>query len=193
MATASVTKKTYNDGKTRALIKGKSDMELSPEQFDILVATALGDSSIEKTDPKHNARVSFQQTFPNHAAYLSHLYLKLQNLTGSKPKVQIRKPDPRTEKIYSSFVFKTLRFPVINKIYDLFYVNGVKRVPLNIVELLNPRVLAYWIMDDGGTQTSGTLQIHTNSFTEEEVGILVEALVSKFGIAARKTLKRPGQ
>lgn len=48
-------------------------------------------------------------------------------------------------------------------------------------------------MDDGGTQTSGTFQIHTNSFTEEEVRILVGAFVSKFGIAARKTLKRPGQ
>lgn len=48
-------------------------------------------------------------------------------------------------------------------------------------------------MDDGGTQTSGTLQIHTNSFTEEEVQTLVGALVSKFGIAARKTFKRPGQ
>lgn len=183
----------YNGGKVRALLKGKADQELTQEQFDILVAAALGDGAFDRTGPKHNTRVSFQQTFPAHAAYISHLYQKLRNLVGSVPKVQIRKPDARTGKIYSSIVFKTLRFPVLNKIYDLFYVDGVKGIPANVADLLNARVLAYWIIDDGGTQVSGTLQIHTNSFTPEGVDLLIAALQSNFAIQANKTLKRPGQ
>lgn len=46
--------------------------------------------------------------------------------------------------------------------------NHIKIVPLNIHDLLTPRGLAYWIMEDGSLQNKG-LHLNTYAFTEEEV------------------------
>ena len=37
-----------------------------------------------------------------------------------------------------------------------FYINKIKTVPLNIVELLTEVGLAFWNMDDGGLESNGT-------------------------------------
>lgn len=55
-----------------------------------------------------------------------HLISLLINLCGKCPKVYIRKPDIRTNKIYSSIQFKTLALPSLNLYKDLFYKEGKK-------------------------------------------------------------------
>jgi hypothetical protein len=55
-----------------------------------------------------------------------HIYSQFINLAGKGPKVYIRKPDKRTNKIYSSMQFKTLALPCLNYYYDLFYKEGKK-------------------------------------------------------------------
>ena len=121
----------------------KSKVILSDIQKDILIGTILGDSSIEKRSKSHNARLRFDQTFPDHATYLMFIYSHFSNLGGKGPKVYIRKPDKRTNKIYSSMQFKTLSLPCLNHYYDLFYKEGKKIVPSNIGDLLTARALAY--------------------------------------------------
>jgi hypothetical protein len=71
------------------------------------------------------------------------IYSHFSNLGGKGPKVYIRKPDKRTNKIYSSMQFKTLSLPCLNYYYDLFYKEGKKIVPSNIGDLLTARALAY--------------------------------------------------
>ena len=61
------------------------------------------------------------------------------------------------------------------------YVNGVKRIPLNIGELLTARSLAYWLMDDSYKHSSG-LSICTESYSEQEVLLLISFLKEKFNI-----------
>jgi LAGLIDADG DNA endonuclease family len=48
-------------------------------------------------------------------------------------------------------------------------------------------------MDDGGVGSGGTLNLNTDSFTEEEMNLLLETLNEKFKLKCRKSLKRPGQ
>ena len=72
-----------------------------------------------------------------------HIFSHFYDLSGKGPKVSFRKADKRTGKVYSSIHFKTLVFPCFNYYYDLFYKNGKKFIPDNIIELLNARVLAY--------------------------------------------------
>jgi LAGLIDADG DNA endonuclease family len=78
--------------------------------------------------------------------------------------------------------------PNLLKIYNLFYkkCNGkkIKRIPDNIDLYLTARALAFWIMDDGSKEKSGIL-LHTNSFTHEEVLLLVSTLKSNFGIISK--------
>jgi len=76
--------------------------------------------------------------------------------------------------------------------YNLFYVNRIKVVPSIIFELLTPIGLAFWICDDGGRTNSG-LVLHTNSYTLEEVILLVNVLKLKFNLDCRYQQKLPGQ
>lgn len=55
-----------------------------------------------------------------------YIYSQLSNLAGKEPKVYIRKPDKRTNKIYLSIQFKTLALPCLNYYHDLFYKEGKK-------------------------------------------------------------------
>ena len=77
--------------------------------------------------------------------------------------------------------------------YETFYVNGKKIIPANIAELLTPVSLAFWIMDDGGLRSNGTLNLHTDSYTLTEVNLLIDVLKRNFDINSRISIKRPGQ
>lgn len=109
----------------------------------MLVGTILGDASMERIKPTHNARVRFDQVYPDHFEFLDLLYSIFDNLTSSEPKIHARKPDSRTGKIYSTIAFKSRNLPCLNPFYDMFYKNRVKVIPENIAELLTPRGLAF--------------------------------------------------
>ena len=80
--------------------------------------------------------------------------------------------------------------PCINFYHDLFYKLGKKRIPSNILEFLTPISLAFWIQDDGSYHIRDhTLTLYTNSFSEAEVDLLIEALQKKFGLKCRKEKK----
>lgn len=113
--------------------------------------------------------------------------------TLTPPKSTNRKPDKRTGKIYNSLIFKTRMLPCFNYLWDLFYINKIKVVPLNIGDLFTAVGLAFLIMDDGGVGSNGTLNLHTDSYTLSEVNLLIEVLKRNFDINSRKSLKRPGQ
>lgn len=85
-----------------------------------------------------------------------------------------------------------MAFPCFNEFVDLFYPYGVKIVPANIGALLTPVGLAFWICDDGGF-SHGDLFLHTDSYTLEEVQLLVNVLQTKFNLECWETLRRPGQ
>lgn len=100
----------------------KNSITLTEIQKDILIGTLLGDSRLEfGAERSINARLRFDQTFPAHASYLMFIYSHFYELGGAGPKVYIRKPDPRTNKIYSSIQFKTIALPCFNFYLDLFY------------------------------------------------------------------------
>lgn len=58
-----------------------------------------------------------------------------------------------------------------------------KVLPPNIEDLLNPRVLSYWFMDDGSAQ-KGTKRFHfaTDGFTKVEVQQLIEILNKNYNL-----------
>jgi len=56
----------------------------------------------------------------------------------------------------------------------------LKIVPSNIKNLLTPKGLAYWIMDDGSLQNKG-LHLNTYSFTSQDILNLKITLENIFG------------
>jgi len=63
----------------------------------------------------------------------------------------------------------------------MFYVLNTKIVPINIYDLLTPRGLAFWIMDNGSRQGAG-LYLSTYSFSNEDMDRLMFTLQDKFGL-----------
>lgn len=74
-----------------------------------------------------------------------------------------------------------MQLPCFNVYKEIFYNDNVKIIPNNIQELLTPRGLAFWIMDDGSRHGSG-LHISVYSFSNEDVDNLMLTLQKKFNL-----------
>ena len=61
-----------------------------------------------------------------------------------------------------------MQLPCFNVFKDIFYSSNIKKIPDNIYEILTPRGLAFWIMDDGSNQNKG-LHLNAYGFTLDEV------------------------
>lgn len=96
------------------------------------------------------------------------------------PQLRIFK-DNRTNKVYSAMSFTTMELPCFNVYKEMFYVLNKKRVPYNIYELLTPRGLAFWIMDDGSRHGVG-LHLSVYSFSTKDVDKLMFTLQDKFNL-----------
>jgi hypothetical protein len=78
--------------------------------------------------------------------------------------------------------FSTRSLPFFTVYYELFYVNGVKMVHLNIDSYLTAVSLAFWIQDDANL--NGGLVLNTQCFHVNGVFLLVSALNNNFGLHA---------
>ena len=149
---------------------------------DVLVGILLGDAHIVKRSSTSNARLMYAQTAIAHKAYFEYVYSFFHFFCAKDYIAQTKiSRDKRTNKIYSSISFTTMQLPCFNVFRELFYVSNVKTVPNNIYELLTPKGLAFWIMDDGSKQGKG-LHISVYGFSNEDVDKLMFVLQDKFNL-----------
>jgi len=88
---------------------------------------------------------------------------------------------------FNNLNFNTMTLPCFNFYQELFYKDGKKIVPINIIEFLTPISLSTWIMDDGTfTKRKQTLILCTDGFTELEIELLLTALRDKWELKCRK-------
>ena len=153
---------------------------LSDNLKDVLVGLLLGDLSAEKQSL--NVRFKFAQGIL-HADYIDYLYELFQIFCPVSPKIEISKPHWRTGKNYSSKYFRTYSLPCFKELFDLFYPDGNKIIPLNIGDLLNPLGLCFWICDDGSfCKVRSIITLCTECFTLEEVTLLANTLNTKWDL-----------
>jgi len=99
-------------------------------------------------------------------------------------------------KTYESYSFQTFTLPLFNEIFETWYipVNGknIKIIPINIRELLTDVAFTYWIAGDGSYDIKHkTIMLYTNSFTKEEVLLLIDTLKINFDIeSSLRIIKR---
>lgn len=151
--------------------------------MDLLVGSLLGDCSGELQAPFKSPSFAFKQSII-HVTWLFYLYFVMLywNYANLSIPMMYWTGDGKGGR-HAYFRFRTLANSTLLSLYQAFYVDGVKVVPYNIIELMNARVLATWIADDGGWAGSGIL-LHCNSFTHADVLRLIECLHSVFGIVA---------
>lgn len=169
----------------------KEKLILTSDEKEILVGLVLGDLFIFRAPKSVNPNLYFEQGLV-HEEYLLHLYNLFESYCSSAPKITSRTPDKRTGKVYSRIRFQSRSLSCFKMLHELFYLEGKKRVPLNIFDLLTPLGLCYWICDDGTfSKRDKCVVLCTQSFTLEEVKLLIEVLTKKFDLDC--TMNRSGK
>jgi hypothetical protein len=169
-----------------------------PSGGGVLVGSLLGDCHLEKQNSEgdgganapYGHRLKFQQS-EFHKDYVLHLYEIFKNLVTTPPKSRIRVGFGKEQ---STWYFSTFAHPVFSYYGELFYRDRVKMAPKDLSNLLTPRGLAYWYMDDGGLkshQSKGVL-LHTHSFSMDEVVFLCEVLMSKWQLSCKPRAQKDG-
>ena len=173
----------------------RSKYRIGPHNIDIisvLVGCLLGDGHAYKSETG-GTRFRFKQSI-RHKDYLFFLYEFLSHKgyssnNGPKQYQMTLVNANGTKNSYYGYEFNTFTFNSLDWLYDLFYVNKIKRITPELAHYITPMALAFLIMDDGcWVATSKSIRIATNCFTGEEVDLLRNILESKFGIQTTKQL-----
>ena len=167
--------------------------KLDPESKEgqILIGLLLGDGWLIRNKSKsctlYNTRFCFSQSVVN-TDYFMFVYNIFKPYCQG-PYYQFNRFSKLTGP-FSGYQFNTLVFPCINFYYDLFYRQGKKQIPLNIIDYLTPVGLAFWISDDGTFHNRDhILTLCTDSFSESGVDLLIDVLTKKFELKCRKERK----
>jgi len=88
---------------------------------------------------------------------------------------------------YVGVEFFTRALPCFTELFHLFYVNGIKIVPLDIFNLLTPLGLAFWIMGDGAIRNMG-LVLCTDSYTIPDIVRLMNVLIGVYKFDLKCTI-----
>ena len=80
----------------------------------------------------------------------------------------------------------------ITELRNDFYVDGKKRIPQNIYELLTPVALAHMIMGDGNVSRHGLI-ICTDSYTIIDIVRLINVLIIKYKLECTLRYHTPTQ
>ena len=171
----------------KCLIQYKKSLKLTTLQKEILVGTLLGDACIScSKKPYLTYNIQFEQTYSKFE-YIDHLYNIFEPFVGTSPQIGNR-PDGK-----QSIWFRTYRHKAFEFYYNQFYPTMInantrrrKRVPKNINQLLTPRGLAYWFMDDGTfkqqSRTKKSYLFSTHCFPLNDQKKLQKILREKFKI-----------
>lgn len=152
--------------------KGKILYEdLTNIEFNVLIGGILGDTWIGKTKKSKNACGSFTHKL-EHKEYVEYKYNLLKRLC-SEPRIHNKK-DNRSNRSYQQSFCKIATNPAINTLREMFYINNIKVVHKDVIEI-GPLGLAIWFMDDG-CKTPDGYSFATNCFSEEDKDILINLL-----------------
>lgn len=165
---------------------------LSKEQIEAAIGHLLGDARIEsrKNGKRHLLKFEYGEINKD---YLFNTYKLFENYCLSYPREQKR--INVLGNMNTTWCFQTLLHPDFNSLGELFLNNNkIKQAPLNLFKNgeISALSLARWFIDDGGMygSHSRSIQLHTQSFTLEEVQIMVDGLNKKFNLSCRIGLNK---
>jgi len=161
----------------------RSKLKIESPLNEVIIGLLLSDGYIQQRSLSGNSRFIYGQSSlrEHYLNYFYHVYELFKPYISENFSIKPRSfIDKNTKKTYSSVSFATLTLPCFTYYRNLFYNTQNKKViPSNISELLTPRGLAYWIMDNGSIQNKG-LHLNTYAFAFKEVNILKELLENMF-------------
>ncbi len=159
-----------------------SKEKLSVIQQEVVIGTTLGDGRLECRSKNGSARLRVHHA-ESQREYLLWKYRIFQNIVTRKP-WSVAWRGNQTGNIYSAWFFHTKTLHCLRTFQRMFYPNGKKVIPSNIENLLTPRALSIWFMDDG-CMTKNSAIINTQCFTKPEQILLSKLFRDQFGIETK--------
>ena len=153
---------------------------ISKSQSEVIIGSLLGDARLECRSKNGNARLRIHHGWKQ-KDLVFWKYEVLKNLVSCVPKKIVCWKNPKNGEDYFSWYFHTLTMKALREFYQIFYLGKQKRLPENIFEILTPRSLAVWIMDDG-CHSKNSLILNTQSFSLDENRTLQEIFKRKFSL-----------
>lgn len=142
-----------------------SNDHITTIQQEVLIGTLLGDGRLESRSKSGSARLRVHHS-ESQKDFLFWKYNLLVNLVTRKP-WQVTWTGKQTGNRYTAWFFHTKTLSTLRDLHRLFYPAGKKMVPINIGNLLTPRALAVWFMDDGCMAPSSAI-LNTQCFSRAD-------------------------
>jgi hypothetical protein len=161
---------------SKAIELYKKTLKLSETQRHIIVGLLLGDGHLETQNGGRTYRLKVEHGV-GQADYTEWLFEQFKEWV---PGGIYRKSKQGREYVgITSLSHGALRFYA-----QQFYVNGKKRIPPLIAQLLHEMSLAVWFMDDGSwkSRRHKTFIIHTLGYSRSDLEIVQGVFLKKFGI-----------
>jgi LAGLIDADG DNA endonuclease family len=162
--------------RSRSIEAYKTTLQLTDVQREIVVGILIGDAHLETQNGGRSYRLKIEQGL-HHAVYVEHLYTEFRQWVLTPPKPKMSKSRGVTT---LNIAFQTVSHEELAIYGRLFYRDRRKIVPEAIRELVTPRTLAYWYMDDGSmksNQSKGVI-FNTHAYHKSEIRLLLAALES---------------
>lgn len=158
--------------------------KLSKVQWEAAVGLVLGDASLQTQNNGKTYRMKFEWGDKN-KVYLDHVYNLFDEWVLTEPHKKIR-TSPAGNKVIN-WGFQTISHEAFNPLAKLFLDKNKKIISTDLIKThLTPRGLSYWFCDDGGkldynkNSKNKSVVLNTQSFKDEEVGIMAQQLMDKF-------------
>jgi hypothetical protein len=163
-------------------VTGRGYTKFNEIELNLVLGTLLGDGCLRKS--KNLASLTI-----NHCTKQEELvdwkYNILKKFVRSKPR---ECKNPGYNKNSMAKRFRTISTEQLNKIYKILYGSGRKKITKKYLSMItDPIALAVWYMDDGSCgKKNYNCNIHTESFSFEEVQLISKWLKNKWGIDGTK-------
>jgi hypothetical protein len=152
--------------------------------YPLLVGLIISDGWLQ-INKVGNTRFALKQSIDK-LEFLLHIFNQLSYFCSAYPYIVSTKLNG---KIFKEISFSTRTYPCLTELYEMFYVNNIKRVPLNLYEFLTFETLAIWICCDGTKAHKGII-LQTQSFTIREVTFIISILIYKFDLKCSIHMQR---
>lgn len=167
-------------------IVGRLQSAFPSHQLDVIIGSLLGDARLECRSK--GIRASYTARFRVHhgekqKGYVLWKYQMLKDLVSRKPQ-EIKWQNEKRNLNEVSWFFHTRTLKSLGIIHEIFYKNGKKIFPKEILPIFTDAMLAVWFMDDGSNNGSN-LTLSTHSFSLEDQNTIIDFLKERYSINAK--------
>lgn len=166
---------------------GRLQSLFPPHQFDVLIGSLLGDARLEcrSIGKRHpiTARLRIHHS-EKQKEYVFWKYEIFRNIVEKGPRRIMVWHDAKRNKNHFSWYFHSKSLESLGLLHKYFYRGRTKILPENIFDLITPRSLAIWFMDDG-TNAGNSYIINTQCFLKKDQERIINFFKEQYDINAK--------